>query len=110
MRIGKLRHRVTIERPGLTQDPATGEMIPGWQKVKTVWASVEPLSAREFIAAGADQAELSAKIIIRHRDDIAPDMRIVHRGKVYNIQDVLPDPESGRHYLTIPVSEGVNDG
>jgi len=110
MRIGKLRHRVSIERPGLTQDPATGEMIPGWQLVRKAWASVEPLSAREFIAAGADQSELSARIVMRHRGDLAPNMRIVHRGKIYNIEGVLPDPESGLHYVTIPVSEGVDDG
>ncbi|WP_348826655.1 phage head closure protein [Halomonas sp. RT37] len=110
MRIGKLRHRVRLERPARTQDPATGEMIDGWELVATLWASVEPLSAREFIAAMSTQSEVTARILIRHRDDIAPDMRIVHRGKVYNIQGVLPDPKSGLHYLTIPVSEGVNDG
>lgn len=110
MRIGKLRHRVTIERPGSTQDPNTGEMIPGWAPVATVWASVEPLSAREFIAAQAGQSEISARIKIRHRDGINATMRVVHRGQVYNIEGVLPDPESGRHYITLPVSEGVNDG
>ena len=110
MQIGKLRHRVRIERPATTQDPATGEMVPGWALVATVWASVEPLSAREFIAAQSGQSEVTARVMMRHRDVITPDMRLVHRGQVYNIEGVLPDPKSGRHYLTLPVSEGVNDG
>lgn len=110
MRAGKLRHRVTIQQPGQTQDPATGEPTTDWQDVATVWASVEPLSAREFIAAQAGQSEISARIKIRYREGIDATMRILHRGKAYNIEGVLADPQSGRHYLTLPVSEGVNDG
>ena len=110
MRNGKLRHRITLQRPGLSQDPQTGEMIPGWQDVATVWASIEPLSAREFIAAQAGQSEVSARVVIRHRDDVDATMRALYRGKLYNIHGVLADPKSGLEYLTLPVSEGVNDG
>ena len=37
-------------------------------------------------------------------------MRILHRGKIYNIEGVLPDDESGLQWLTLPYSEGVKDG
>lgn len=110
MRIGQLRHRVTIQRPGSTQDPNTGQMVPGWADVATVWASIEPLSAREFIAAQAGQSEVTARIKMRARDDIDAAMRIIHRDQVYNIHGVLPDPRSGRHWITLPVSGGLNDG
>jgi SPP1 family predicted phage head-tail adaptor len=110
MRAGTLRHRVTIQQPGQTQDPTTGEMITAWQDVATVWASVEPLSAREFIAARAGQSEISARVVMRYRSDITADMRLMHRSQPYDIHGVLPDPKSGRHYITLPVSEGVTDG
>ena len=110
MRTGKLRHRITLQRPGLSQDPQTGEMVPGWQDVATVWASIEPLSAREFIAAQAGQSEVSARVVIRHRDDVDATMRALYRGKLYNIHGVLADPKSGLEYLTLPVSEGVGNG
>ncbi|GAA3721146.1 phage head closure protein [Oceanisphaera sediminis] len=110
MRSGKLRHRITIERPGQTQDPDTGEILPDWTPVATVWASVEPLSAREFIAADAGQSKISAKVVMRYRSGIDATMRLLHRGQAYNIHAPLPDPESGRHYLTLPVSMGTNDG
>lgn len=110
MRAGKLRHKVTIQAPGLTQDPVSGEMVAGWSDFASVWASVEPLSARDFIAAQANQSEITARIVIRYREGILPTMRILHRGKVYGIQGVLPDADSGLEYLTIPVSEGVKDG
>ena len=110
MRTGKLRHRITLQRPGLSQDPQTGEMVPGWQDVATVWASIEPLSAREFIAAQAGQSEVSARVVIRHRDDVDATMRALYRGKLYNIHGVLADQKSGLEYLTLPVSEGARDG
>jgi len=107
---GRLRHRVRIERPSYEQDPVTGEMVKSWELVaEKVPAAIEPLSAREFIAAQAVQSQVTTRIVIRRRE-IDATMRIVHRGQVYNIHGVLADPESGLEYLTLPCSEGVNDG
>lgn len=110
MKAGSLRHRVTIQRPASAQNPNTGATTTTWEEVTQVWASVEPLSAREFIAAKAGQSEIQARIVIRYRSGIDATMRILYRDQVYNIEGVLPDPVSGREYLTIPVSMGVNDG
>lgn len=112
MQAGRLRQRITFQALGLTQDPGTGEEIDGWE---TVWdkvpASVEPLSARDLIAAQAGQSEASGRMVIRYRPGVLPTMRIVHRGDVYNIQgQPMPDPVSGLEYLTILVAKGINDG
>lgn len=110
IRAGKLRHQVTLQERKTTRDPDTGDVIVAWADVATVWASVEPLSARDFIAAGVNQSQVTARITIRYRENISADMRILHRTKIYNIEGVLADKDSGREYLTLPVSEGVNDG
>mgnify|MGYP003429681089 FL=1 len=112
MRAGALRHRITFQVVGQIQDDETGEMLDGWV---TLWdkvpASVEPLSARDLIAAQAGQSEASARMVIRYRAGVLPTMRILHRGNVYNIQGpALPDPDSGLEYLTLLVAAGVNDG
>ncbi len=87
-------------------------MLPGWVPVwENVAASVEPLSARDLIAAQAGQSEVSGRMVIRYRAGVLPTMRILHRGDVYNIQgQPMPDPVSGLEYLTILVAKGVNDG
>jgi SPP1 family predicted phage head-tail adaptor len=112
MRAGTLRHRITFQTPSLVQDPETGEMLPGWEPVwEKVPASVEPLSARDLIAAQAVQSEASGRMVIRYRAGVLPTMRILHRGDVYSIQGPpMPDPVSGLEYLTILVSKGLNDG
>lgn len=104
---GDLRHRVTLQRKQVTQDQATGEMVTAWADVAQVWAAILPSSGREFIAAAAAQSEVQGKIVIRFRDDVDASMRIVYRGKYFNILAVLPDAESGREHLTLMTSEGV---
>jgi SPP1 family predicted phage head-tail adaptor len=99
-----------LQRPEYSQDPVSGDVIPSWVDVGKVWAGIEPLSAREFIAAAAGQTEVTSRVVIRYRQGITSAMRIIQGHKVYNIQGVLADMESGREYLTLPCSEGINDG
>lgn len=110
MAAGKLRHRVQIQRwmEGI-QDPETGDISSDWVDLKAVWASVEPLSVKEFIQAGAGQSQITARIKMRFRDIKAAD-RILHRDKIYNVTGALPDPRSGLDYITCPCTEGVNNG
>lgn len=112
MQAGKLRHRVSFQEKLKQRDPQSGAVEFIWvDRWPEVYASVEPLSARDMLAAKAAQSELSARIVIRYREGISSEMRIVHRGLVYQIEGKpIPDRESGREYLTILVSEGVSDG
>lgn len=106
---GKLRHRVLIQQQVTTRD-GDGVEQTAWVDVATVWASVEPLSAREFIQSGQTQSAVTTRITMRQRDGLLPSMRLIHRGEVFNIAGLLPDKVSGLEYITIPVSAGVNDG
>lgn len=81
-----------------------------WSDFAKTWASIEPLSTREFIAAASNQSKVSARIVIRYRPGVVTSMRILHRSKIYELEGVLSDTASGLDYLTLPCSEGVNDG
>lgn len=104
---GSLRHYVRIQRPETLQDQVTGEQLVTWVDVANTFADIVPLSMREFIAAGAEQSEVSARIVIRRRPDIDATMRVVHRGMAYAIKGVMADPISGLEYQTLAVGEGV---
>lgn len=106
---GSLRHRLVFQSLQRSID-SNGDTVEEWAEVFTVSGSLEPLSAREFTAAQAMQSQVSARVTIRYRDDVLPTMRILFRGKVYNIAGQLADKVSGLEYLTLPVSEGVNAG
>ena len=119
---GRLRHRIRIEQfvldvdsnGDVLQDPNTGATSGQWTEVATVWASIEPLSAKEFIASQATQAQIVARIVIGYRAGLDASMRLVHMvngvaGKVYNPHGFLADRDSGLEYITCPCSEGVSD-
>ena len=105
---GRLRHRVTLQRFVRTQDPTTGLISEEWVDDATVWASFEPLSGRDFIAARAQHSEISARVVIRYRENVDSTMRLIHRGRIYSIEGPpLPDAKSGLEYLTLMVAAGV---
>lgn len=110
MKAGDLNKRVVLESRVETQNATTGEVSVSWAKVADLWAGIHPASVREFIAAGVEQSAVAGRIVIRYRPGVTPKMRIRHGGKIYNILGVLPDKETGREYLTLPYSEGVNEG
>lgn len=120
---GKLRHRVRIEKQDyfydsngeVIQDQNTGAVPMQWVEVDTVWAAIEPVSAREFIQSQSMQSQITARITMRYRDGLTADMRLVHLfngapRKIYNPQAFLADRESGLEYLTVPCSEGTGEG
>lgn len=109
-RTGTLRHRIELQ----SRTPYTntaGDQEPGdWETYATVWAAINPISAREFITAQQSESEVMARITINFRDDVTAAHRCKHGANIYNIHGVLPDQDSGLEYLTLPVSKGVNDG
>lgn len=106
----KLRHVVSIQEKTYVQD-SSGDMIVSWvDKWPVVFANIEPLSAREFVASANLESKVAARITIHFRDGLDSSMRIVHGSKLYNIEGILPDLDSGREYITIPCSYGTNEG
>lgn len=101
---GSLRNRITLQRPVVAVS-AYGEHSTTWEDAAEVWANFVPSSVREFIASQQLQSQVTARVVIRFRDDVDATWRIAYRGKVYDIAGVLPDPNSGFEYLTLPVSE-----
>jgi len=103
---GKLRHQVELQEFVEILD-SNGDRETFWGHVAFMWASVEPLSAKEFIAAQQMQSKVTARITIRRRSDINAGMRILFRDQYYNIEGVLSDPVSGLEYQTLPCSSGI---
>ena len=107
---GRLNKRIILQSPVLDQDSATGAVATVWADQASVWAAIEPVSVRDFVAADERQSRVIARIVIRHRADVDASWRVTHGGKVYQIVGVLADQDSGREFVTLAVGEGVNPG
>lgn len=98
MQAGKLDQRVTLERRTTELDD-WGQPIEAWAPLATVWAAVEPLNGREYLAAMAAQAETTARIRMRYRPGITQQDRVNHEGKTYGIEAVIDVRSAGRELV-----------
>ena len=99
MRAGALDQRIVIERLVEGYDEL-GQPINDWLPIVTTWAEVSPLVGREFLAAAALVAEVTARIRMRYRPGITAADRIVHEGTTYGITSVA-DVHSSRRELVL---------
>ena len=102
MRAGKLRHEVTIQKPIVTV--ALGEPNTSWETFDTAWASIEPLRGREYWEAAKINSEITAKVTLRWRRDVKPQMRLKYGPRVFDIVSIV-DRDERNQMLELMVTE-----
>lgn len=113
----RLRHRIHIQQQQQTQNTTTGEITTAWATVvlddgtplNAVPAEVLTGPGRELLAAGAKQAETTARINLRWFPGLLPTMRVLWDGRVYNITSLETDA-TGRREWRLRCSDGLTDG
>jgi len=108
MQSGKRRHKVTLERRTDTQ-AANGQVVHSYTPFADVYASIEPLTGREFFAAAQIQADITTKVKILWRGDVDETCRIAHivshdSPQVVDLYDIvapLPDQKTNRKELVL---------
>lgn len=99
---------MTIERRNVADDPLGGEIVT-WVPVATVWANFRNTTGAEAIRNDVQVGTTKASVRVRYREDIDQTCRLLQRGLVYEIEQVLPD-QQGREYVDLVCSTGANDG
>ncbi len=105
--IGSLRHRITLQEPVVIKD-SIGQEVEEWQDVATVWASVEPLSGKEYFNAKQTNSEVSTKITLRYFNGLLPHWAVQFGQHRYNILSVI-NYEERNIYLQLLCSEKVGE-
>jgi len=110
MNPGGLRHRITFQRKTEAQNDY-GEEIDDWVDIKTVWASVNPLSTREIFAAEKTFSEVSHKIVMRYIPGlkITPDMRIKFGDRIFELIGPPINPQEKNAELQLLCKELVKN-
>ncbi|WP_151742824.1 MULTISPECIES: phage head closure protein [unclassified Acinetobacter] len=106
---GELRHRVVIQKyqQGGRDDDGF-EIEGGWIEYAKLWAKVTPHSAKDLMAAQADQSVVVARMKIRYREDINTTMQVIWKGRTFSIQSqALDDNETGNIYCTFLLGQGL---
>jgi SPP1 family predicted phage head-tail adaptor len=117
MNAGKLNRRITLQQRSPAQD-ASGQQATTWTDLFTVWAGIEPLTARELLAGQAVNTEVSHKVTVRYRTELAlpvpaAALRASYASaagtRIFGIVGVLNIDER-RAQIDLLASEGLNQG
>jgi SPP1 family predicted phage head-tail adaptor len=110
--VGRLRHRVKIQRLDESTRDASGQVVPTWVDVATVFASVEAVGGREMLASGQVQADTTYRVCMRHREDVGPKNRLIWvtskpANKVLNLTAAPPTVGVGNSLELVCVEENT---
>jgi len=95
---GILRDRVTVQQATENRN-SLGESILSYSTFAEVSASVQGVSAREFLLAGQQQVEVSHRVKMRYLTGLSPQMRLSWRGRTLEIISILEHENRSVHEL-----------
>jgi SPP1 family predicted phage head-tail adaptor len=105
MRSGPLRHKVTIRTYTKSRD-SYGAEVETWADFAEVWASVEPLIGREYMASKQISAEVSHKIRMRYIPGLLPTMKILWGAREFEVVSIM-DVQERNQEIIIMATEDV---
>ena len=95
---GELNRRLVLQAPVETADGAGG-VTRSYAPAMTLWASVEPVSARNAVVAYAPGATVTHRIVVRRRAAVTTRHRFAEGTTVYRIVTLRDD--ATRRFLVI---------
>lgn len=105
MNINRLNKRITFlqlsdkDENGVPYENEIGQNIQKLTPYKTVWASVEPVSGKEYLEVQRVKNELTHRIYTRYFPGINSDMVINFRGRKLNILSTINNMEENEMLL-----------
>ena len=99
---GDLNRRLVLEEPVESADGAGG-VARSYTPAMTLWAKVEPVSARGVVMADAPGATITHRITVRRRSAITTRHRFVESTTIYRIVTLRVD--ATRRFLVIGAEE-----
>lgn len=105
--INQSKRKIIIQRLVTVTDELGQELEDEWQDFKAPWATIKTMQGREYFAAATAQAENTYRFIIRYTTDVTNDMRIIYKGRVFDIIEPPINDDELNKTLTIIAKEKV---
>lgn len=111
LQAGDLRHQVTLQRPGGTQD-ALGQRVTTWTDVLTVPAKVEPLAGRDAFLARQNQASTTHRVTMWWAPPLAEmnaSWRVLFGTRLLILSEPPKNIDERDRVLELMCTEGLTD-
>ena len=92
---GSLKRKLTIEYKTQLAD-AYGSLVDTWGTHATWWASINPITGREYVSDGKVNSEVTTRIRGRYLNGVSPIMRVKYGTRIYSIVAVINIEERNR--------------
>lgn len=112
MRIGKLHHKITIEKPSVTV-AEFGHRVTDWTCVECLFADVRPMGSSERVSAFKMQSGATHVVTVRYQQSLSVvngECRIVFGDRIFNIVGKPRNFDERGRWLIMDVTEGGTDG
>lgn len=100
---GLMTARLDLEAPQNTPDGQGGATV-SWTVLASLWARIEPVSFVVAEEAAAETGDISHRIWVRFRDDIAAGQRFRKGARLFTVK-LVRDPDETRRYLVCQCEE-----
>lgn len=101
---GLFRNRIQFLQSTTVEDEL-GQKETSWDQYKSVWAMIKTVRGSEYVAAAADQAELTYRFVVPFTPGISKDMRIDYNGRIFDIIEPPINDDELNETLTILARE-----
>ncbi len=108
MRVGKLRHSGVIEQYSEHRN-TLGETLKTWAEFSKVWCDIKPLNGNEKYVSAEKHATATHQVIVRYVAGVNPKMRLVSRGRTFEILAALNVNEQDKMIQLIVEEEADHD-
>lgn len=95
---GELRSALSLQAASMVAD-GQGGFASGWSEVGSLFALVQPVTARQLFAADQAMAEVTHRITIRARSDVLCGMRFTRGDRAFAIAAIHDPDEKGRYLV-----------
>jgi SPP1 family predicted phage head-tail adaptor len=95
---GRFRTELVLEQVSDASDGMGGE-VETWLPVATVFASLDPVSARSVFGADQTLETVTHLVTLRQEEDVRSGMRFINGSRVFDILTVHDPDETGRYFV-----------
>jgi SPP1 family predicted phage head-tail adaptor len=103
MKIGDLKRRMELQAPTDSMDDL-GQPVRTWSTYATIWAQISPISVAEGLFGSQLKGLETHSILIRWRDDVRINHRMLYEGRIFLISSVR-NLDENRQALAIAATE-----
>jgi SPP1 family predicted phage head-tail adaptor len=105
VRIGALRHRITVQNKSASSDGMGGQTY-SWSNVTTLWSRIEPVSAKKRFFGQKLEPVISHRIYLRYYTPLSVSMRIMFGSRIFQIHSVI-SPDENKEWTILECQEGA---